>query len=312
MQNSGDASPLWNTRLTWKSCKRSPACFYPRALVLLLTVAFSLTLTPLHAAVNLEATACGEALAQPLVTSRKGFKARLQILIWNIQKSGNKGWEADLGTLGANSDLVLIQEASIQARVETVLPQPFFQAFAAGYTTSQEATGVLTLSSVEPSLHCNLTSWEPWLGTPKATNITEYPIDGRGPRLLVINLHAVNFTVGLTDFDSQIKALEPLLNKHMGPLIIAGDFNTWSDNRSELLHAFMLKHQLSPVTFEPDQRTRFWNLPLDHVYLRDLNLVKATSAVVESSDHNPLLLTVELPQCIDCVTVSSEQACTAC
>jgi endonuclease/exonuclease/phosphatase (EEP) superfamily protein YafD len=312
LQNSGDASLHWNTRPTWRSCKPAPACFYPRALALLLTLAFSLTLTPLHAAVNVEATACGEALAQPLAASGKGFKPRLQMLIWNIQKSGNKGWDTDLGRLGANSDLVLIQEASIQARVETALPQPLFRAFAAGYTTSKEATGVLTLSSVEPSLHCNLTAWEPWLGTPKATNITEYPIDGLAPRLLVINLHAVNFAVGLTDFNSQIMALEPLLSKHMGPLIIAGDFNTWSNNRSEFLHSFMLKHQLSPVTFEPDQRTRFWNLPLDHVYLRDLNLVKATSVIVESSDHNPLLITVELPQCIDCVTLSSEPPCTAC
>jgi endonuclease/exonuclease/phosphatase (EEP) superfamily protein YafD len=312
LQNSGDASLRWNTRPTWRSCKPSPACFYPRALVLLLTLVFSLTLTPLHAAANIEATACGEALAQPLAASGKGFKERLQILTWNIQKSGTKGWDIDLGTLGANSDLILIQEASIQARVETALPQPLFQAFAAGYTTSNEVTGVLTLSSVEPSLHCNLTAWEPWLGTPKATNITEYPINGLAPRLLVINLHAVNFAVGLTDFESQIKALEPLLNKHLGPLIIAGDFNTWSDNRSELLHAFMLEHQLSPVTFEPDQRTRFWDLPLDHVYLRDLNLVKATSVIVESSDHNPLLITVELPQCRDCVTVSSEQPCTVC
>ena len=312
MQNSADVLPLWNTRPTWKNCKPTPGWLYGRALAFSLILVFSLTLTPLHAAVNIEATACAEALAQPLITTGKGLKQRLEILIWNIQKSGNNGWDTDLGTLGANSDLLLIQEASIQARVEAVLPQPLFRAFAAGYTTSKDATGVLTLSSVEPSLHCNLTAWEPWLGTPKATNITEYPIDGQGPRLLVINLHAVNFAVGLTDFNSQIMALEPLLNKHMGPLIIAGDFNTWSNNRSEFLHSFMRKHQLSPVTFEPDQRTRFWNLPLDHVYLRELNLVEATSINVESSDHNPLLITVELPLCIDCVAISSEQLCTAC
>jgi endonuclease/exonuclease/phosphatase (EEP) superfamily protein YafD len=279
----------------------------PLVFILLLALPLSAA-----AAANVEAQACGEALAQPLPATGKGLAQRMQVLIWNIQKSGNMGWDIDLGTLGASSDLLLIQEASVQAMVETALPQPLYRAFAAGYTTADEQTGVMTLSSVEPSLHCNLTAWEPWLGTPKATNITEYPIDGLDRRLLVINLHAVNFSVGLVDFEMQVKALEPLLSRHIGPLIVAGDFNTWSDNRSRSLHAFMLEHQLSPVSFKPDQRTRFWNLPLDHVYLRDLHLDDASTIVVESSDHNPLLITVEVPQCTDCIAVLSEQSCTAC
>ena len=311
MQNSVDALQLWNTRLTWKSCKPASGLFFWSLPLLSLIFALLLAL-PLSAAANVEAQACGEALAQPLPIAGKGLDQRMQVLIWNIQKSGNTGWDTDLGALGASSDLVLIQEASVQAMIETALPQPLYRAFAAGYTNANEQTGVMTLSSVEPSLHCNLTAWEPWLGTPKATNITEYPIDGLNRRLLVINLHAVNFSVGLVDFEMQVKALEPLLSNHIGPLIVAGDFNTWSGNRSDSLHTFMLEHQLSPVQFKPDQRTRFWGLPLDHVYLRDLDLVDASTFEVESSDHNPLLITVEVPQCTDCIAVSSEQSCTAC
>ena len=118
--------------------------------------------------------------------------------------------------------------------------------------------------------------------------------------------------MGLADFETQVKALEPLLNRHIGPLIVAGDFNTWSNNRSRSLNEFMAKHQLLPVTFEPDQRTQFWNLPLDHVYLRDLDLVEASTIEVQSSDHNPLLITVEVPQCLDCTAQSLEQSCIAC
>ena len=311
MQNSANALQLWNTRLTWKNCKPAPGLFF-WSLPLLPLIFILLLALPLSTAASVEAQACGDALAQPLSTTGKGLGQRMQVLIWNIQKSGNTGWDNDLNVLGASSDLVLIQEASVQARLETALPQPLYRAFAAGYTTSSEQTGVMTMSSVEPSLHCNLTAWEPWLGTPKATNITEYPIDGLDRRLLVINLHAVNFSFGLMDFETQVRALEPLLSRHIGPLIVAGDFNTWSNNRSNSLHAFMLKHQLSPVQFKPDQRTRFWDLPLDHVYLRDLDLVDASTTIVESSDHNPLLITVEVPQCVDCIAVSSEQPCTAC
>ncbi len=299
---------LWSTRPFWKSCSRSPVIpSFSRPLIAALLLAFSL---PGYA--SIEAQACGEALAQPLPTSQTGLNRQLQVLIWNIEKSENAGWDADLSTLGAASDLILIQEASLQARIVDALPQHLFQAFAAGYINRKTETGVLTLSTVEPSLHCNLTAWEPWLGTPKATNITEYPIDGLDRRLLVINVHAVNFSVGLVDFETQVKALEPLLSHHIGPLIVAGDFNTWSSNRSRSLNEFMAKHQLTPVSFAPDQRTLFWNLPLDHVYLRGLDVVEASAIEVQSSDHNPLLITVEVPLCIDCIAQSLEQSCTAC
>lgn len=308
MPNFVSELQAWNTRPIWRSCKRTSAA-QPLFSILILTLSLTLSL-PVTA--NVEALACGEALAQPLPGARAGLDRELQVLIWNIQKAGNSGWDSDLGTIGANSDLLLIQEASVQAMIADALPQPLYQAFAAGYINNQNETGVLTLSAVEPSLHCNLTAWEPWLGTPKATNITEYPIEGIDRRLLVINLHAVNFSVGLEDFELQVKALEPLLSRHIGPVIAAGDFNTWSDNRTQSLHDFMTKHQLASVPFQPDDRTRFWNSPLDHVYLRGLNLVQASTIKVESSDHNPLLITVEIPQCLDCTAQSLEQSCSAC
>ena len=87
----------------------------------------------------------------------------------------------------------------------------------------------MTLSTSNPSLHCNLTAWEPWLGTPKATSITEYPLQDRDDRLLTINLHAVNFTLGLENFQQQFGALADVLSQHQGPVILAGDLNTWSE-----------------------------------------------------------------------------------
>ena len=308
MPNFASALRLLSTRATWKSCRPAPVVTLARCAVFVaLTFA-----NPLPAMANVEAQACSEALARPLTDSKAGLNNTLQILIWNIEKAGNAGWSADLGVLGANSDLLLIQEASVAAMIASALPQPLFQAFAAGYINSTTETGVLTLSTVEPSLHCNLTAWEPWLGTPKATNITEYPLAGLSSRLLVINLHAVNFSVGLEDFEAQVHALEPLLSQHIGPIIIAGDFNTWSNRRYQALGAFMAKHQLTPVDFAPDHRTRFWDMPLDHVFLRDLNLVESRVIEVQSSDHNPLLITVEVPQCVACTALSPEQSCAAC
>ena len=294
MPNFAAALPLWNTRPTWKSCKNTPLGFTHNSLTVSLLV-LSLLLLPHPAIASPEAHACSQSLGKPLPGQQAGLQHTLHLLIWNIEKSGNSGWEADLQALASNSDLILIQEASVQAQISTVMLRPFYGAFAAGYTTEALETGVLTLSTVEPSLQCNLTAWEPWLGTPKATNITEYPVQGQAERLLVINLHAVNFSVGLEEFEEQILALAPLLHNHRGPLIVAGDFNTWSKSRMRSLDSFMLSHQLSSVPFTPDLRTRIWKMPLDHVYLRGLNLISASTVKVKTSDHNPLSITIEIP-----------------
>jgi endonuclease/exonuclease/phosphatase (EEP) superfamily protein YafD len=251
----------------------------------------------------LEALTCSAALGQPeflpqntppVPQTSQGLSAPIRLLSWNIQKSQTSGWDADLKKLGEDRDLLLIQEAAIQAGISNILPQDLYQAFAAGYTTDSQVTGVATLSSVAPMLECNLTDWEPWLGTPKATNITAYPLADSPLRLLVINLHAVNFTVGLEDFAMQVEALTPLFTHHKGPLLIAGDFNTWSKARHDHLHNFMLSHELVAVGFTPDRRSTFWNLPLDHMYLRGLRALKSEVISVATSDHNPLLVTVEL------------------
>ncbi|MEH6580993.1 MAG: endonuclease/exonuclease/phosphatase family protein [Halioglobus sp.] len=241
-----------------------------------------------------EAAICSAALGQPTRVEGPGLVGPIRLLSWNIQKSQNQGWVTDLLEIGTDRDLLLIQEASTQAMISSTLPQALYLAFAAGYTTRSETTGVLTLSSVEPSLQCNLTAWEPWLGTPKATNITEYKLAESEERLLVVNLHAVNFSVGMEDFAAQIDALSPLLNSHQGPLLVAGDFNTWSTSRHSHLASFMATHQLAAVDFSPDHRTRFWDKPLDHMYLRGLKALKAKVVPVASSDHNPLLVTLEI------------------
>ena len=185
-------------------------------------------------------------------------------------------------------NLAFIQEASLQARIPTVMPTPLVQAFAAGYTTSGQSTGVMTLSSSNPSLHCNLTAWEPLLGTPKATSVTEYPLQDREDRLLAINLHAVNFTLGLENFQQQFHALGDLLKKHDGPVILAGDLNTWSEKRQLLVDRFMLDHGLGAIIFEPDLRTTAFGRALDHIYVRGMEATFARVIPVTSSDHNPL------------------------
>lgn len=288
MQNFVDALQHWNISLTSKSCKllirlRSQST----ALLALLLIA-----PPLTASIEDDAQLCTQSLERPHGKATVGLAAPIEMLIWNIEKTQNTGWRSDLRKWGKNRQLLLIQEASKQAGIGTELPQTLHSAFADGYHTGETQTGVLSLSSVSPDLHCTLTAWEPWLRTPKATNITLYPIAGRPDSLLVINIHAVNFTVGLEGFEDQIQAIAPLLRGHQGPVIVAGDFNTWSTVRFSFVDSFMRKHLLESVSFKPDLRTEFWDSPLDHVYGRGVDIASARSVEVTTSDHNPLLVTL--------------------
>ena len=242
----------------------------------------------------LEARQCANSLGQASTSEEAVLGLELRVLSWNIQKASNEGWDNDLSQVGEHIQLAFIQEASLQAPIAQTLPMPLYQAFAAGYTSDSAETGVLTLSTGYPSLVCNLTAWEPWLGTPKATSITEYPLAGRSDRLLAINMHAVNFSVGLDSFSEQIHAVSELLERHEGPVIVAGDLNTWSSARQALVDDFMQTHQLVSINFEPDLRTTAFGRALDHMYVRGITAQSARVFPVSSSDHNPLLVNLQI------------------
>lgn len=262
--------------------------------VMHLLAGLALLFLPLLQAAATPAGQCAAALGQAPVTAPDQMDSKLEFLSWNIQKADNEGWAQDLINVSANINLAFIQEASVQAGIAAAIPVPMYQSFAAGYITGGDQTGVMTLSSGSPSMHCNLTAWEPWLGTPKATAITEYPLNGRQDRLLAINLHAVNFTLGLQNYQAQFHDLGTLLENHSGPIIIAGDMNTWSNGRQSLVERFMSEHGLNPVLFTPDLRTTAFGRALDHVYTRGMRAESAKIIPVTSSDHNPLRVSLHI------------------
>jgi endonuclease/exonuclease/phosphatase (EEP) superfamily protein YafD len=233
-------------------------------------------------------THCARALGQLQPLRAQPLDTDLEILSWNIQKAGNSGWAQDLADFGNEVDLAFLQEASLQAGIESILPNASYTSFAQGYVTGTLETGVMTLSKGLPSLRCQLSTREPWLGTPKATSITEYALRDREDRLLAINLHAVNFTIGLEEFRAQFHALTDLLARHEGPVILAGDLNTWSESREAVVLEFLQDYGLKPVTFSDDQRTRAFGRALDHVYVRGMRSHSAQVIPVDSSDHNAL------------------------
>jgi endonuclease/exonuclease/phosphatase (EEP) superfamily protein YafD len=245
-----------------------------------------------YAVAATQTESCRDLLADSRGSTRAELDPRnIRILNWNMQKIRDTDALADLYSLSSDTDLVLIQEAAFR---DELLTGERFWSFAPGYHDGAEQTGVMTLSAAAPLSQCNLTNHEPWLGTPKATSITEYALSGTDETLVVINIHAVNFTFGLKDFRAQIEQIPAILEKHSGPVILSGDFNTWRQKRLDVVAEVSERLGLKAIEFDKDERTMAFGMVLDHVYVRGLNKRSASTRAVSTSDHNPMTVSLSL------------------
>ena len=108
---------------------------------------------------------------------------------------------------------------------------------AASFTNRQgSATGVTTASKVSANSVDNPPDFvrsqprEPFSRTPKMALISQYPIAGSADQLMVVNVHSINFVV-TSKFETQLQQIEEAISSHRGPLLLAGDFNTWISSR---------------------------------------------------------------------------------
>ncbi len=216
----------------------------------------------------------------------------LSILVWNIYKQNKVNWQEALEELSKDRQLILLQEASMTDELRSYISSSEWRvnqvnAFEAFNTQA----GVLNLASVLPIKACAYTHEEPWLQLPKSALWTLYQLSD-GQKLAVVNIHSVNFTFGTEDYFEQLDVLTNQLLVHKGPIIFAGDFNSWSEARFTVLKGALKKVGLQEVTFEPDNRTQFvTGLPLDHVFYRGLEVKKTKAPISDASDHNPLQVT---------------------
>lgn len=212
----------------------------------------------------------------------------INFLCWNIKKGLKPNWKEDLLDLADGKDLIIIQEAILDSDLTDAFDESSHCSFSKGYKTKKHTTGVMTVSKFEPVKRHHLTSWEPWLATPKCTNITEYALADTEETLVVVNIHAINFTFGVKQFRNQIDKIRQVLARHNGPVILSGDFNTWRKKRMKILESLAIEHGLDALTFQVDHRKTVFGQLLDHIYVRQLTAESTGTHEVRSSDHNPL------------------------
>jgi len=214
-----------------------------------------------------------------------------------MYKQSRDNWATDFHRLSHKQDLLILQEAYMDERLTSVLSDsPYNWLMTTAFFYRDIANGVVTASRNKSNKHCALHAKEPLIQTPKSILVSTYPIAGSDQYLLVANVHGINFTLGLESYRQQFKALHKVLQNHPGPLILAGDFNSWRNDRQAILDKLSHDLSLQRVGYESHRRITVFGNPIDHVYYRGLEIVQTSSPSVTSSDHNPLLVTFKMAE----------------
>lgn len=235
----------------------------------------------------------------------------LRVLVWNVRKGSHAGFlPAFRSYLDSAPDLVLLQEACLDDATTAALDVAPVWRFAPSWTARGPIaartigcrgdgvpTGVLTASPVAPlrATPLRATVREPFR-TPKLALLTEFAIAGRYDTLLVANVHGLLLR-GTDTFGREMRRLSDALRAHRGPLLLAGDFNTWSRQRLAILDTVTSDLRLGAVDLDRVPRGGAQRPPLDHVYVRDLEVVEAMvvrATASNASDHDAIRVTLRV------------------
>jgi endonuclease/exonuclease/phosphatase (EEP) superfamily protein YafD len=217
------------------------------------------------------------------------------LVSWNIQKENRSGWESDFKRLSRNADLFILQEAYLTEKLKRLLNRrPYYWYLITAFEYQDVKAGVLTAATIEPDFICPLRAVEPLIRVPKTIIITRYPLSNTPHALMIANVHMINFAPHQTAYIDQAQRMEEILADHPGPMILSGDFNTWSAQRLAIIADMAARLKLEAVDFRTDLIRTVFGYAVDRVYFRGLTLEEARVVEVTSSDHNPLLVRFRL------------------
>jgi endonuclease/exonuclease/phosphatase (EEP) superfamily protein YafD len=218
-----------------------------------------------------------------------------KLLTWNIFKERKDGWEKEFERIPGGIDLFMFQEACLTDSLKGVFRNEALNwVFAPAFSYLGDHVGVLTASSAPSEPICMERFKEPIIRLPKSVLVTRYPLSVPGQSVLVVNVHSINFALGVEIFSNHWAQLEKFLSTVPGPVILAGDFNTWSRKRLDVVRETTHRLSLKPVTFDRGGQSTFFGNVVDHVYYRGLTPIDAEVYEVTSSDHNPMLVSFRL------------------
>lgn len=229
----------------------------------------------------------------------------ITLLSWNAQKGSHEEFEAQLKKVQAqfNPSVLMLQEAteSLSKNIDQggVFARSWRYPWPGGDTVGVYTAAVAQTvrSHSLPSRHREFA-----VTSPKVSLANQYQLlDGR--TLLAINAHCLNFERwGTGRLEAQLDDMGQMIARHDGPVLLAGDFNTWSEQRNSLLLYETSKLGLTELAAFSGQRKTGDHgeqlnellginpkLPLDRVFYRGLRPLSAEVLKAKASDHQALL-----------------------
>lgn len=215
------------------------------------------------------------------------------MICWNVYKNNlvQPAFQPYLRSLiGVKKvDLLLFQEANFKSDKTCILSEFAIDA-AANLEFGGKFYGVLTASMTESQKSQAFLSQgkESLIGPHKSLLLSQFSFKD-GTKLLVLNVHAINFRENQR-YGIEVDNFLQYVKGHQGPMIIAGDFNSWNKKRMKKLLEMQELLSLHAISFREKGKIKsFMGYPLDYIFYRGLELLD--SAVIDSkqlSDHNPL------------------------
>ncbi len=255
------------------------------------------------AAVVSSCRAHGVIRVDPFPPGERALGPEVALVVWNVRKGLDARLRDDLREIALveDPDLLLVQEGRADLHPSDRLGGVFGKSWRFPWSR-KAAEGVGSFSRVPPErVELAPSRWREFFVTaPKASLVTSYPLnDGR--KLLVANVHLLAFERwGTMRLQDQLEDLHERIDGHDGPVLLTGDFNTWSAKRLALVEELARNLCLEEVQSFPAGRMtgdKGWkhlnwllgidpSLPLDRVYVRGLTPLRAeVLGAWRSSDH---------------------------
>ncbi len=219
----------------------------------------------------------------------------IKILVWNIYKGSRPSWSQDFNKLSRNQDIIMIQEMYLNPVMNDLFEDHqgygYHTATSFIYLPSLTRTGVANASRVKPvrSKFQRSRVREPLSNTPKMALESFYKIKGTNQELMVVNIHAINF-VSSNKLAIQLKDIAKDIKKFDGPVVFAGDFNTWSNDKLYIMREIIIQElNMKEVHFKEDHRKAIFGNIIDYIFIKDLDVINSKSfGDTKGSDHTPM------------------------
>ena len=236
------------------------------------------------------------------------------LITWNTAKgrlSSEEEIASQLATLGRHDSVIIALQEATPSMMKV---QPFGAHFARSFAWiwQESPSGVALLSTAKPvRAEPMVTPWREFgITTPKMGLAAIYPLKQKNQKrkenlsLLVVTLHGFNFEPTPHGLSLQMDRIEAMVQNHTGPCVVAGDFNTWSQERLTLVRQRLsgfseLSVRGTPGTGHPLVALAGGDpdIALDRIFYRGLLPVgPGTTKPLSLSDHAPVEGIFDLPQ----------------